>query len=245
MSIRKSIPNLLTSANLLLGTVGVYFAILGRPDLTTCAIIIAAIFDFFDGFAARALKAYSNIGKDLDSLADLISFGFAPSAIFSSFIHFKITGSWNNTFFELTTIQQIAVVFPFILTAFAALRLAKFNNDTRQTENFIGLTTTATGMFTASMGYILFNDKYNIADKTEIWMIIALVIIFSALLVSEIPMFSLKFKSLKWKENIHRFILLIFSIIALIWLNIGALVVIIPAYVLYSIILMIRDKHFS
>ncbi len=238
MSIRKSIPNFLTCLNLLLGTVGVYFAIIGRIDLTIWAILLAALFDFFDGFVARILNAYSDIGKDLDSLADLISFGFAPAAIFSSFINFKITGSWDSLFFELKISEQILVLLPFVLVAFAALRLAKFNNDTRQSENFIGLTTTATGMFAASFGYLLFNNKYGISDKISVWVILIMIIIFSALLVSEIPMFSLKFKSYKWKENMNRYILLIISLIAVVWLGIGALVIIIPIYVLYSAVLL-------
>ncbi len=240
MSIRKSIPNALTCANLLLGTFGVYFAILGRPDLTMWAVLLAALFDFFDGFAARILNAYSDIGKDLDSLADLISFGFAPAAIISSFINFKLTGSWQSSFFEINIYQKALLLSPFILTAFAALRLAKFNNDTRQTENFIGLTTTATGMFVVSLGYILYKNKFNLTDKVEIWVMLLITAILSALLVSEIPMFSLKFKSFKWKDNIHRYMLLIISLLAIIVMGISALAVIIPIYVIYSIFLSLK-----
>ena len=106
-----------------------------------------------DGYAARALKAYSEIGKELDSLADLISFGAAPSAIWSGLIKYQLTNSFTTSFDTLSTTQQILVLLPFVMVAFAALRLAKFNVDTRQSENFLGLTTTATGIFTASFAY--------------------------------------------------------------------------------------------
>ncbi len=238
MSIIRHIPNALTSCNLLLGAVGVYLAVNGRPDLTALCILLAAVFDFFDGFAARALKAYSAIGKDLDSLADLISFGLAPAAVFSSLIHFQITGKWRSVFFSLDVMGQVLVLLPFILTVFAALRLAKFNNDTRQTESFIGLTTTATGMFTVSLVYILYSANDQMLNSTSPWMVLVLVAIFSALMVSEIPMFSLKFKSFGWKGNEHRYVLLLISVAALFWLRIGALSVIIPIYVLYSVVLM-------
>lgn len=239
MSIIRHIPNTLTSGNLFLGAIGTYLAINGRPDLTAWCILLASVFDFFDGFAARALKAYSDIGKDLDSLADLISFGLAPAAVFSSLIHFLLTGSWQSNFQTLDTNEQILVLLPFILTVFAALRLAKFNNDTRQTENFIGLTTTATGMFTVSLVYMLYTGGENLLQNVSPWMILAVVAVFSGLLVSEIPMFSLKFKSFGWKENIHRYILLLAAIISLALLGVGGLSVIILLYIFYSIVLMV------
>lgn len=242
MSIIRHIPNALTSCNLLLGAVGVYLAVNGRPDLTALCILLAAVFDFFDGFAARALKAYSAIGKDLDSLADLISFGLAPAAVFSSVIHFQLTGVWRSDFFSLEITHQILVLSPFILAVFAALRLAKFNNDSRQTESFIGLTTTATGMFVVSLVYLFYTSNEKMLSSTSPWMVLVLVAVFSALMVSEIPMFSLKFKSFGWKGNEHRFVLLLISILALIWLGIGALAVIIPVYVLYSMLLMTRKN---
>ncbi|HLW06720.1 MAG TPA: CDP-alcohol phosphatidyltransferase family protein, partial [Marinilabiliaceae bacterium] len=242
MSIIRHIPNALTSCNLLLGAVGVYLAVNGRPDLTALCILLAAVFDFFDGFAARALKAYSAIGKDLDSLADLISFGLAPAAVFSSVIQFQLTGEWRSDFFSLDKMGQVLVLLPFILTVFAALRLAKFNNDSRQTESFIGLTTTATGMFTVSLVYILYTANEEMLNGITPWMVLVLVVILSALLVSEIPMFSLKFKSFGWKGNEHRYVLLLISVAALFWLRIGALAVIVPVYVIYSILLMTRKN---
>jgi CDP-diacylglycerol--serine O-phosphatidyltransferase len=237
MNILRHLPNFLTSLNLLLGTVGAYLAIVGRPDLTVICVLIAAVFDFFDGFAARMLKAYSAIGKDLDSLADLISFGLAPAAAYSSMLHYFITGSWTGEFWNLPVGDQLMLLFPFILTVFSALRLAKFNNDTRQTENFLGLTTTATGMFSVSFAYMCYScESFPVFFRNPLFIFI-LIIVFSALLVSEIPMFSLKFKHFRWKGNEPRYILLVVSLISLICTGWGALTVIIPVYVIYSIAL--------
>jgi CDP-diacylglycerol---serine O-phosphatidyltransferase len=243
MSITRHIPNFLTSINLFLGAVGTFLAVSGRPDLTAWCIIIAALFDFADGFAARILKAYSDIGKDLDSLADLVSFGVAPAAVFSSFVHFHYTGVWGGEFFNLTFTQQILVILPFVLTVFSALRLAKFNNDSRQTESFIGLTTTATGMFTVSLAYLVFTGNGSLNELTNPLYVYLIVTVFCFLLVSEIPMFSLKFKSFKFAQNKHRYVILFISILALAVLGLGALAVIIPLYVAYSLALMILKKQ--
>ncbi len=245
MKIKQQIPNMLTGANLLFGAAGCYLAIYGRPDITAIFILIAAIFDFLDGFAARSLKAYSDIGKDLDSLADLISFGMAPGAIFSSMLHFHYTGKWAGEFFNLTINKQLLLLLPFILTVFAALRLAIFNNDKRQTENFLGLTTTATGMFTASLVYKIYTSQGWLINLTNKWVVIGLVFLFSFLLISEIPMFSLKTKDFKWKGNQNRYILLIVSILSIILLDFGALIVIIPFYILYSVILSLIKRQSS
>ena len=238
----KHIPNFLTSLNLLLGAIGTYFAILGRPDLTIICVLLAAVFDFFDGFAARMLKAYSLIGKDLDSLADLISFGLAPAAAYSSLMHYFLTGSWSGEYWNMDFGDKLILLSPFVLTIFSALRLAKFNNDSRQTENFLGLTTTATGMFSVSYVYLVYINESFPAILINPLSIFLLIIIFSALLVSEIPMFSLKFKHFRWKGNQHRYVLLLISIISLIFTKLGALTIIVPVYVIYSVVLNLQKK---
>ena len=234
MKLFRHLPNFITCLNLLSGAIGAYLAIVGRPDLTIICILLAAVFDFFDGFMARLLHAYSDIGKDLDSLADLVSFGLAPAAAFSSLLHFFLTGSWTSEFWNLLNSDKLLLLSPFILTIFSALRLAKFNNDARQTENFLGLTTTATGMFSVSFVYMAYSYENFPRIFTNPLCIFLIIIIFSALLVSEIPMFSLKFKHYRWKGNEPRYILLLVSLISLIFMKLGALVIIIPAYVLYS-----------
>ena len=240
--VTKHIPNALTSLNLFLGATGVYFAISGHPDLTFFCIICAAIIDFFDGFVARLLNACSPIGKDLDSLADLVSFGLAPAAAFSSLLHFFATGKWSGEFWELDFVNKLILILPFVLTIFSAFRLAKFNNDSRQNEIFLGLTTTATGMFSVSFVYLAYsNENFPVIFTNPIF-VLFLIILLSVLLVSEIPMFSLKFQNFKWKGNENRYLLLIISVISLIFLRLGAFVFIIPFYVFFSVVINLIKK---
>lgn len=235
MSLFRHIPNLLTSLNLFFGAAGVMLAFQGRPDLTALCVLAASVFDFSDGFAARLLKAYSDIGKELDSLADLISFGLAPAAAFISLLHFYFSGEWVVRFFERTSFEQILLVLPIILTIFSALRLAKFNMDTRQTESFLGLTTTATGMFSVSMIHLIFTRSGDWNILASPYFIFPLLIVFSALLVSEIPMFSLKFKSFKFKENVMRYLLLLVGLVSVVIFGVGGVAFTILGYILFSL----------
>ncbi|MCU4154939.1 CDP-alcohol phosphatidyltransferase family protein [Carboxylicivirga sp. A043] len=233
MNIKQHIPNFLTSLNVLCGVIAIFFALNARIDIAIWLIFAGAFFDFSDGFAARALKAYSDIGKELDSLADLISFGAAPAAIWSTIIKYQLTGSYAINFFQLTTLQQVLVLLPFIMVAFAALRLAKFNVDTRQTENFLGLTTTATGIFTAAFAY-----KFIESPEWFNWLspVVILIVIgfFSIMLISEVPMFSLKFKNMKWAENKERFVLLFLAIVFIALLGVGGIAAVILYYIVIS-----------
>ncbi|WP_439181598.1 CDP-alcohol phosphatidyltransferase family protein [Carboxylicivirga taeanensis] len=235
MNIKQHIPNFVTSLNALCGIMALFFALNGRIDIAVWLIFAGALFDFGDGFAARALNAYSDIGKELDSLADLISFGAAPSAIWSTIIKYQLTGSYATNFFALSTSHQLLVIAPFIMVAFAALRLAKFNVDTRQTENFLGLTTTATGIFTAAFAY-----KFIAVPELFTWLspgiILVLIGVFCALLISEVPMFSLKFKNMKWADNKERFILLLLAIAFTILFGIGGIAATILYYIVVSLI---------
>jgi len=233
MGIKQHIPNFITSLNVLCGIMAIFFAINGRIDWSIWLIFAGAIFDFGDGFAARALKAYSEIGKQLDSLADLISFGAAPAAIWSTLIKYQLTQSYNADFFSLTLANQILILLPFTMVAFAALRLAKFNVDTRQSENFIGLTTTATGIFTASFAY-----KFMETPEWFTWLSPAIILVviafFSVMLISEVPMFSLKFKNMKWSENKERFVLLLLALVFIVLLGLGGIAAVILYYIVVS-----------
>ena len=164
-----------------------------RYEWALAFIIFSAVFDFFDGMMARALDAHSIIGKDLDSLADDVSFGVAPSLIvFSLFKEMDYSGA----------MESLAGVFPylaFLLSVFSALRLAKFNNDTRQTSSFVGLPVPANALFWASL--VTGAHDWLVSGSFHPVYLLLLVCLFSWLLVSEIPMFSLKFKNLSWKDN--------------------------------------------
>ena len=192
MKITKHIPNAITCMNLMCGALGVLAALKGWLDIAFLLMIQGAIFDFLDGLAARILNAYSSIGKELDSLADLITFGFLPSVMLYKCMDMYHPGEWY-------------CFLPFIILVFSALRLAKFNVDERQSENFIGLPTPACAMLCGSFAIVSYLDINNIVGvfTESTWMIPVGAAILSLLLVSEIPMFSMKFKKdapadLKW-----------------------------------------------
>jgi len=192
MNIVRHIPNTITSMNLLCGVLGVISTFKGNLDIAFYLMIAGAICDFCDGLAARLLNAYSPMGKELDSLADLITFGLLPSVMLYKCMDIYHPGEWF-------------CYIPLIIAVFSALRLAKFNIDDRQSENFIGLATPACAMICGSFTIVAHMDIYNIAGAmTEsTWMIPAASVILSLLLISEIPMFSMKFKKgspaeIKW-----------------------------------------------
>jgi len=219
--IKKQIPNALTCANLLCGCIGVVFAFKGQLDVSAYAVLLAGLFDFFDGFAARLLNVKSMIGKELDSLADMVSFGFLPGVVMFQLL---LQSDLNYSYLPYLG---------FLITIFSALRLAKFNIDTRQTEDFIGLNTPMNTMFIVSLPFI---QKDYPALLGSALLLIALTIIMSALLVSEIRIFSLKFSSMGWKENQVKFIFLILSAILIAILKFTAVPFILIAYIGASLI---------
>ncbi len=243
MSVKSSIPNFITSLNLFCGALSTFFALNGSIDIAAILIFAGALFDFTDGFAARLLKAYSPMGKELDSLADMISFGFAPMAILHMMIKKVVLGDFFCDFFQQDVANQIIVLSPFVITVFSGLRLAKFNVDTRQSESFIGLTTTATGLFLASLGFVFVHDENWLNDLIlNQWVLLAFVPIFSFLLISEIPMFSLKFKNFRLVPNIDKYILLLSGLLFIIWLGMGGIAIVIALYVIFSIVKLIFNR---
>ncbi len=204
MNIKKHIPNTITCMSLVSGCIAAVMALHGELWWAAIWIIIASVFDFMDGFAARLLKAYSPMGKELDSLSDIVSFGVAPGMIL-----FWVLSEATVSFGEM---GRYIPYFAFVIPAFSGLRLAKFNIDERQTTSFIGLPVPAHALFWASAGYSLAPLA---PTNPLLFVVIALVVAFlsSLLLVSEIPMFSLKIKSLAWKGNESRYILVVCAIL--------------------------------
>ncbi|MGQ1785922.1 MULTISPECIES: CDP-alcohol phosphatidyltransferase family protein [unclassified Saccharicrinis] len=240
MTIFKHVPNFLTSLNLFCGTLSVFTAFHGMLMEASVLLFVGALFDFSDGFAARALKAYSPMGKELDSLADMVSFGFAPMVMLHMMLKKVMLGSFEADFFVQLPTTQILILSPFVATVFSGLRLAKFNVDTRQSESFIGLTTTATGMFLASLAFVFDSGSGWLFDLLQNqWMLLAFVPLFSFLLISEIPMFSLKFKNFGFLNNADKYILLAASLFFLIWLGMGGIAVAIALYVSFSMVKLV------
>lgn len=201
-------------------------------DYALLCIVLSAIFDFFDGLAARALNAHSIIGKDIDSLADDISFGLAPSVIMFSFLDDYVIedGGWMDY------VPFIA----FLIAVFSALRLAKFNNDSRQVSSFFGLPVPANALFWGAsvVGF------YNWMLSLPLWILIIAILLSCWLLVSEVPMFSLKFKNLSWGDNKIRFVFLAVCV-ALLFLGIPGIALIILWYIALSIAVWVFNSYNS
>lgn len=227
--ITRHIPNSITCCNLFSGCIATVMAYEMKYEWALFFIVLAAVFDFFDGMFARLLDARSPIGKDIDSLADDISFGFAPSMIV-----FSLFKEVNYPAF-LEGLSNLLPYTAFLIAVFSALRLAKFNIDTRQTTSFIGMPTPANALFWASLA-IGAHDTLTSASYFNAFYLFLLVCIMSGLLVSELPMFSLKFKNLTWNDNKTKYIFIVVCIPLLISLKLLSFAAIIAWYVLLSII---------
>ena len=228
--ITKHIPNTVTCLNLFSGCVASVMAFQGKYELAVIFIILSAVFDFFDGMLARALHAYSNIGKELDSLADDISFGFAPAVIVFSL--FREEGMNYPAFMQ--PVQEWIPYTAFLIAVFSGLRLAKFNVDERQTSSFIGVPTPANALFWGSLTIGQFD--FITSERFNALYLFILVLLFSYLLVAEVPMFSLKFKNLKWVDNKIPFIFILVSIPLLIVFKIAGIAAVIGWYIVLSLI---------
>lgn len=230
--IRKHIPNAITSLNLLSGCIAIVFAFQGTYLTAAFLIALAAIFDFLDGFAARLLKAYSPIGKELDSLADVVSFGVAPGIMIFRFI--------SDLSYATDSSQGLAY-FAFLIPVFSAIRLAVFNLDERQVSSFIGLPTPANALFWV-FG-IAGSFEYMLETPFDPLIVVGLVIFFSWLLVSNIPMFSLKFKHYKWIGNRLRYYFLAGCIILLLLLGLPGISACVLWYIVLAISSAISEKR--
>ncbi len=231
---KKHIPNFLTLMNLLCGCLAIIAAFNIQLQMVAIYILIALIMDFLDGMVARLLHVHSEIGKQLDSLADVVSFGVVPGFVAYYLMNEAINTSnpeWNST------IRLIMQSTAFIIPLFSALRLAKFNLDTRQSESFIGVPTPANTMLWVALPLILLNDKYNLATYIlNPYFLTVLILLTSYLLVAEIPLFALKFKNLKWADNKIRFIFLTLSAILIPIFLYTSIPIIIILYVILSLL---------
>jgi len=231
LNIKKHIPNTITCLNLISGCIATYWAFWGDYQSALLFIILGAVFDFFDGMSARLLHVSSPIGKELDSLADDITFGFAPAAMVFSFL--------SSFHIHLTFVPFLA----FVIAAFSALRLAKFNLDERQALGFIGLPTPANALFwgalVTSLNFQTWFEPYQLPDFW-LYIILALIPVSCYLLVSEIPMFALKFKTWGWRGNEVKYGFLITCIPLLLLLGTIGLSAVIAWYVVLSVIVWLR-----
>ncbi len=234
MNIKKYIPNTLTMLNAASGSIAVFILLSGYENMQQAVwfIILAAVFDFFDGFSARLLKVSSDEGKELDSLSDMISFGFAPAAImFRLFL--QALNIKTQDFLHLEHINYLPAVAILILT-YSGLRLAKFNLDEEQHHEFKGLATPANALLVASLLFLDPSGIFSFIFKS--WFLVGLTILLSLLLVSPLRMFSFKLQSFKFRENIWQYGFLIVSILLLVFLQMQAIFFIMCLYIILNIL---------
>lgn len=219
-----TIPNMITLCNLLCGVGAIVVTVkYGNLPLAFGLVMAAAVFDFFDGFTARLLNQYSAIGVQLDSLADMVSFGTAPA-----FVMYKLVEQSPNII-SCPCVAFLPYV-PFLMTAFSALRLAKFNIDDTQHEEFSGLTTTANGIFCTSLAAALTWSQATVAAE---WMAF-ITVIMAFLLISPIRMFSFKFKSYDFRSNVLRYVFILAAVIIIVLLRTYSIPTIIVLYIVVS-----------
>lgn len=221
MQIKQYIPNALTCANLVCGCLGIIEVLEGNLVWAPYLIWLAAIFDFFDGFAARTLKVSSPIGGELDSLADMVTFGVLPSLVLFAMLREAAVPAW---------VPYLALV----VAIFSALRLAKFNVDTRQTTSFIGVPTPANALLISAFPLIVQrHPDWSFMHHPAFLLVVAFGM--SYLLVAEIPLFALKFKNFGWQHNQVKYIFLVLSLLLIIFFTFVAIPLIIILYVLLSL----------
>lgn len=220
---KKHIPNIITCLNLFSGCVGILMVLKGDYQTAFCCVVASGIFDFFDGLVARLLHVKSLIGKELDSLADVISFGLQPAMLMYMML-------------KDVTSNEYLPYFGFLIAVFSALRLAKFNIDERQTSDFIGVNTPMNTFFIFSLPFI--GEQYP-EIIYSVYGLVAITVVTSLLLVSELKLFSMKLSSLAWAVNKYKYIFLLVSLVLLIAFKLVAIPVILVLYIVFSYL------HFS
>lgn len=225
--IKKHIPNSLTCCNLMCGCMATGAAFYGNYRWAIVMIIVGAVFDFFDGMVARLLHVSSPIGKELDSLADVVTFGVAPSAILFHLFHRVHYPEF------IQPIEDFLPYTAFLMAAFSALRLAKFNLDERQTSSFIGLPTPANALFWGSL--VVGQHTFLVSLKFNAVFLFLFMLLSCMLLVAEIPLFALKFKDLSWQNNSIKYIFLV-GCLAFLPLGVSSIAAMIVWYVLLSMV---------
>lgn len=253
MKVLKHLPNAITSGNLLCGCLAIVQIFSGDLVLASFFVFLAAVLDFFDGFAARLLKVNSPIGKDLDSLADVVTFGVVPGLMVFRLLQFSLIGIQEKELFwialqknihsiDLSNDQYLSGFYSylpylaFLIPVFSAIRLAKFNNDSRQSNSFIGLPTPANAILIAALVINLQQPSVFYGVFSDFRALLVFTFLSSYALVAELPLLALKFKDFTWKANSMRYIFLGFSLLLLLFFKVQALPLLILCYILFSLV---------
>jgi len=239
----RNIPNFITILNLLTGVTGIWFVLEANPYTAALLVLLAAIFDFFDGLAARLLNMHSAIGKSLDSLADIVSFGVLPGMIVFKLLAVSLgVGAESPWESDLLISGKILLLVPLFIPAFSAIRLARFDNDDRQISEFRGLPTPANAIFIASWlgSYPVLNQQ--LPWLYNPWIIAVISLALSFLLITDVKMFSLKFQTFDLRSNLVRYIFLFLSLILIVFFKITGSLLSILIYILLSLYSNLKKK---
>ncbi|MBN1158501.1 MAG: CDP-alcohol phosphatidyltransferase family protein [Bacteroidales bacterium] len=246
--IRKAIPSFITSLGLIAGCISIAFSLSGNLYLAGIMILTAALFDFLDGMTARIFNSISEFGVQMDSLADLVSFGVAPAMIMKQLLQFSLTEGASGSLIDPQStgfMKMVMIYSAFLIAVFSALRLARFNLDKEQVNDFKGLPTPANALLVAGLGFSSESSQPLIPDQLIVshWFLLAVVILSCTLLISNIRMFSLKFKTYGFRGNIVRYCFLVFSAFLLVFFGLQALSLMILLYIIMSLFLFVKMKR--
>jgi len=243
---KRHIPNLITLLNVFCGCIATVFAVLNQLEMAAIFVFLGIFFDFFDGLAARALNVKSELGLQLDSLADVITSGLVPGIVMFQLLGMSMTGGWNagdmfgydRSEYGLSILFQPLPLLGFLITLASAYRLAKFNIDENQASSFIGLPTPANALLILSLPLILLYQNNDVLNGIILnqWFLIVLTFLSAYLLNAKIELFALKFKNWGFKDNGLRYIFIIISLVLLVTLQFLAVPIIIVFYVLSSVV---------
>jgi len=242
---KRHIPNFITLLNVFCGCIASVFAVMNQLEIAAIFVFLGIFFDFFDGLAARLLDVRSELGVQLDSLADMITSGLVPGIFMFQLLKMAETGGWNiavpSNGLEISVLPFLG----FLITMASAYRLAKFNIDENQQDSFIGLPTPANALLIISLPLILMFQHNDLLNKIILnqWFLIALTILSAFLLNSKIELFALKFKNWGFKDNAHRYIFILLSLVLLLTMKFIAVPLIIVLYIFSSILMNVQSKN--
>ena len=242
MPIRKHIPNIFTLGNLFAGTLATIFAVQANFELTAIFVSIGVFLDFFDGFFARILNVTSKLGKQLDSLADMVTSGVVPGIVMYNLL--KIDTDNYFILGDHSEIDSLVAFMGLFLTLSACYRLAKFNIDTMQTETFIGLPTPAMSLFVVFLPLIYLHSEYHFLNEIIFnrYFLTGLTLVLAYLMNAKVVLFSLKFKNFSLMDNTYKYILLVLSIVLILTLSYASVPMIIISYIILSVIKNVKQN---
>jgi CDP-diacylglycerol--serine O-phosphatidyltransferase len=242
---KRHLPNLITLLNLACGTVAIVLTLEGQWRWAVYLVLAAAVFDFLDGFAARMLKAYSETGKHLDSLADMVSFGVLPAVLIYTLFKNLFLNQPVEAGKFYTQLQWVVLASVLLVPAFSAIRLARFNSEEDQGSFFYGLPTPAHALFWTGIFWQIMQSGSLYGSPLNLFFIWAIMLIMAFHMILPIPMYSLKFEHFRIRGNLIRYFLLLLSVIILVSFGLGGLPLVILVYILLSLLNLLLARRVS